>query len=130
MRGNSSPEFFAQLFEKASKAGFEAGSSHTPRRRVHKRFSTQGDYTAWVEDVWMEEEGAFGFAYIEIRPKRSPFTNWLKLNKKARDGNGDFVVIVISDHGNSYEKKLKHAETMASIFRENGINAYSKARLD
>ena len=130
MRKEHSDSFFSELYNHARKVGYAAGKEHEPTPKLFRRFMAHGDFTGSVENEWQASDGALGIAWIVIRPGNCPFGNWLKRNKKGGVGFKNTIHIIISDHAQSYECKIKHAEAMASIFREAGINAYSHSRLD
>lgn len=75
-------------------------------------------------------EGTYGFASVVIKDARKGFAKWLK-NKKigylCYKGGWE---IFAENQDHSYEKAKMYAETFEKILRQNGVECYSKSRLD
>ena len=71
-----------------------------------------------------------GFAWVTVRPGNSRFANWLKKTDKASPAYRGGVQIWVSDYEQSYDRKLAHAQAMARVLSDNGINASASGRLD
>jgi hypothetical protein len=103
-------EQFKALYETACAQGIEAGNNAIPTERV--------------------DGGACGFAWVNVRPGNCSFAKWLVAKGLTRRSYYGRVKIWISDHGQSWERKVAHADAMAKAFRDAGINAYSGSCLD
>jgi len=120
---------FQNLFTEAYIAGQEAGTRQIPRPMQVVEADVFGKPLANAT-VWDEPEGMCGFAWVVIRPATSSFARWLLKNKLARTGYTGGLHIWISDHNQSYERKLAHARAMAKVISDAGFEAYADSRLD
>lgn len=77
-------------------------------------------------------EGACGFAWVNIKPGNSSFARWLVKNNYASKSYYGGVDIWISDHNQSYERKLAHAREMARLIGDTlpKVKACASGRLD
>jgi len=99
----------------AEAAGYNAGASHQPAPMRVYQADIMGNRLS--EDSVIND-GPCGFAWINIKPATKRFAKWLKETGKARtDSYYGGVTIWIRDHNQSYEKKKKHAEAMASYLQ-------------
>lgn len=65
-----------------------------------------------------------GNAWIVITPATTKFARWLKQEGLAeKNGSGSGISHWISGHGQSFDRKMAHANAMAKFLTENGINA-------
>ncbi len=113
------------LYEKAKAAGMAAGVAAIP-----VPMAVSGGVPGEPAKLWVEPEGACGFAWVKIRPGNSPFANWLKKNDIASKAYGGWVDIWIGDFNQSIARKEACARAMAKVLSEGGINAYADSRLD
>lgn len=75
-------------------------------------------------------DGVCGFAWVTIRPGNSRFANFLKQQGLASKAYGGGVQVWINPYNQSMQKKAAHAEAMARVFREAGIDAVAQSRMD
>ena len=76
-------------------------------------------------------DGVCGFAWIEVRPTRSTFANWLRDSERGRyDDYRHCVRISVSGFNQSMEKKEAYAEAFTEVLRNGGIRASSHSRMD
>lgn len=127
------------LMSKAEEAGHEAGTNARPTpMHVVERAHPLGDLLGMSdEDNPITKryppvmDGACGFAWIIVRPGTSRFARWLKETGRGRaDSYYGGVSIWISAYQQSYERKIAHANAMAAVLRDAGINAHASGRLD
>lgn len=91
-------------------------------------FSNEIDYSQPVEVV---EDGACGFAWINVKPGTSAFAKWLKAQGYARkDEYYGGVTVWVSQFNQSVQKKEAYARAVAKVLRDAGIKAYAASRLD
>ncbi len=121
---------WAELLEKANRAGFDAAVACVPRVMVVREENILINNVPVGDKVYYEPDGACGFAWVVIRPGNSPFANWLKKVGKARKHWQSGVCIWISDYNQSMAKKEAHAYAMAKVFAAAGIKAYADSRMD
>lgn len=126
-----SPSAAARLFRKAHVAGIEAGEGTTPAPMVVGEptiwFGSKIDYS---KRTYHEPEGMCGFAWVTIRPGTCSLARQavaLGVGSTAYDGG---VSIWVGDHGQSYDRKMKHAAAYAAVLCEAGIDARANGRLD
>lgn len=115
---------YRSIYEKAQTAGREAGEAVSPIPMIVSGYEDQP-----VVD------GVCGFAWVNIRPGNSSFARWLKKENLARtDSYNGGVTIWISAWGQSYERKMAHAEALAESLKSNpllaGAKIYASGRLD
>jgi len=119
------------LFDAARIAGLAAGNEARPVPMVVGTPTTllgnDIDYSKTTYDV---PEGACGFAWVNISPGNSSIARHAKALGVASRAYGGGVDVWISDHGQSIERKEKHAKAFASVLQDAGIKAYASSRLD
>lgn len=71
-----------------------------------------------------------GFAWVNIKPATIRFARWLKENNYGRTSDRGGVTVWISEHDQSYDRKLAHARGMAEVFEKHGFDASYDGRLD
>jgi len=124
---------FEAAFAKAVYAGLAAGGASKPNPMVICEMSNPlSNSIADVKQMWVENEGACGFAWVNVNPGNSPFANWLKKNGYARKSYAGGVDIWISDFGQSVDRKEACASAMAKVLQmELGMSSiYAASRLD
>lgn len=121
---------YSEQFEKAYELGLIAGNCHKPRAMaiVEADFITGKPLEG--SPVYIEPEGACGFAWVNVKGANKGFGHWLIKKGLARKGYYGGAEIWISAHGQSFERKTRHAEVMAEILRGYGIDCYASGRLD
>ena len=132
LEGAMKDVYFSDLWARAKRAGLAAGNAITPRPMVVGTPTTPfGNDIDMTKPQYYISEGLCGFAWVNVKPGNSRFANWLKRHGHARsDSYYGGVTIWISEHGQSYERKVKHAGVLAAVLREGGIEAHAADRLD
>lgn len=128
---------FKALWNKAKHEGLKAGKIHnpTPMNLIEVGLNDRPLENARQYHV---PEGLCGFAWLIVRKGNSKFANWLKKNQLGnKDSYHGGVRVWISEHGQSYERKCKHAESMQLCLREgldrlgfHDTSVYAYNRLD
>lgn len=120
------------LFVLAHQAGLAAAAKVTPTpMHVVEREHPLDDTSRIVKRYAPVMSGVCGFAWIIVKPGNGSFARHLKSLGLAR--TSDYyggVMVSISDHGQSYEKKSAHAAAFAKVLSEAGIRAMNMDRLD
>lgn len=112
---------YQRIYDNAVVAGRHAGQAHTPTPMIVSGYEDQP-----VMD------GPCGFGWVSIRPGNSAFARWLTKQGYARKAYEGGVHIWISGYGQSYERKVAHAQAMAEVFRTHfpELRIYGTGRLD
>ena len=113
---------FEKLWEQASAAGYAAGDHMMPRPMMVVDDSK--------ERAWIVNDGLCGFAWVNVKGANKGFGRWLIQTGRARRAYYGGAEVWISAHNQSYERKLKHAQVMAYVLKENGVECYASGRLD
>jgi len=80
---------------------------------------------------YVVNDGACGFAWVNVKPGTSKFARYLKTKGIARrDTYYGGVTIWVSQFNQSYEKKMSYARAFANVLNDNNINARAMGRLD
>lgn len=114
---------FETIWNEAIAAGYAAGDHMTPRPMV-----VQDGFTGAVVDY--VTEGLCGFAWVNVKGANKGFGRWLIQTGRAHRAYYGGAEVWISAHNQSYERKLKHAQVMAYVLKENGVECYASGRLD
>jgi hypothetical protein len=113
----------AQLAELAHKAGLQAGEEIIPTPMV----VTNED----LSFVSVVEDGLCGFAWVNIKPARGSFVNYLKsMNVGSVNTYSGGYEIWVSQFGQSYTRKQAYAKAFAEVLRAYDIKAIYGSRLD
>ena len=112
---------FQDIVEKAYEAGIAAGYRARP---IPMYVISQGIPIDRIDD------GACGFAWINVRPANSSFAIWAKKQGLMRPMYGGGVTYWVSVFGQSVDRKAAFAGAYAKVLRENGIEATAGDRLD
>ena len=121
---------FKGLWDKAKKAGIEAGNQAGVTPMVVTERHSPLDDRSPVKKQYFVSEGACGFAWVTVKPANSAFAKWLVRNNHGRVSSEGGVKIWISEHNQSVDRKSAHAYSLAQVLVEAGIRAYSDSRLD
>ena len=120
-KGKTDAPDYDGLWLSAVDAGRIAGNGETP---------TPMDIAGY--DPIMD--GVGGFAWVNFKMKSGlarKFGRWLQDEGHGRkDDYYGGVTIWIGDYGQSMERKAAHAQAMAKVFQEIGIDAYAASRMD
>jgi len=115
-------EAYQELYNKAQANGYAAGDAMTPRAMT----VTDQDGNV-IERV---SEGMCGFASVIVRGANKGFGHWLLKQGLARKSYYGGAEIWISAHGQSYERKVAHAQAMVAVLLAADIAAHTNSRLD
>lgn len=120
-----------KLWHEASAAGYAAGDHMTPRPMlVGHAAGITGNAIDHNKPVHYVSEGLCGFAWVNVKGANKGFGAWLLKTGKARKGYYGGAEIWIHAHNQSYERKMKHAEALAHVLKEAGVECYASGRLD
>ena len=120
-----------KLFREAREAGIAAGNGITPNAMIVGTPTTLlGDDIDYNKRTYYVSEGVCGFAWVVIRPGSSSLARRAVKLGIGYSGYGGGVEISVRDHGQSYERKVRHAIAYADVLRSAGIEASSTSRLD
>lgn len=121
-----------ELFARAQQAGRNAADATVPQPMyVVQRENPFDDSSPIIKRYAPVMSGVCGFAWIIIKPGNGSFARHLKKLGLARSSEYyGGVMVSISDYGQSYEKKMAHANAFAGALQEAGIRAYAMGRLD
>ena len=109
-----------ELLKQAHEAGYAAGLAAAP-----EPMTVVGE-----QEEYYVPDGICGFAWVNIKPARGKLVTYLKkqgIGHKSYYGGYD---IWVSDHNQSYDRKMAHAYAMAEVLKENGVNASPQGRVD
>ena len=114
----------AELAELAHKAGLKAGNKAIPQPMVIVDGETK-------EVIDVVDDGLCGFAWINIKPARGAFVNYLKAREwGSRDEYYGGHTIWVSNFNQSVTRKMAYAKAFAEVLNQYGIKAYAASRLD
>ena len=114
----------AELAEMAHRAGMEAGNNAIPAPMVIVDGETK-------EVIDVVDDGLCGFAWINIKPARGAFVNYLKERKwGSYDSYYGGHSIWVHHFGQSITRKEAYAFAFAKVLLAHGITAYAGSRLD
>lgn len=107
---------FAAAYNEAYAVGYNAGTSHNPTPMRVYQADIGGNRLS--EDVVIDD-GPCGFAWINIKSANKRFCKWLREYGLAdTDSYYGGITIWIGAHGQSYERKQRHAKAMADAIQE------------
>jgi hypothetical protein len=132
---NASPSFTTRqadkLLREAHTAGLLAGNDANPTPMVVGTPTTPlGNDIDPEKTTYYVSEGACGFAWVVIRPGNCSLARQAKKLGIGSTRYGGGTSIWISEHGQSVERKAKHAAAYAKVLRDHGVNASSESRMD
>jgi len=120
-----------RIFAHAHRAGIEAGNAVDPMPMVVGTPTTfLGNDIDYSKKTYYVPEGMCGFAWVVIRPANSSIARHAAKLGIGSSAYGGGMEISVHDHGQSYERKQKHASAYAAVLREYGIEASPHSRLD
>ena len=119
------------LLREARTAGLAAGDAATPTPMVVGTPTTPlGDDIDPDKQTYYVPDGVCGFAWVVIRPGNSSIARAAKKLGIGDSAYGGGMAVWIHDHGQSMERKQRHAAAYADVLRAKGINATSQSRMD
>ncbi len=120
-----------QLLRDAHTAGLLAGNDATPTpMTVGTPTTPLGNQIDYTKRTYYVSEGVCGFAWVVIRPGNCSLARQAVKLGLAHTNYGGGVSVWVNDHGQSLERKQKHAQAYAKVLWEHGINASSESRID
>ncbi len=123
---------YLAAYREANAVGYAAGVAKAPRPMVvGQPTDPLGNDIDFSKTTYFVPDGVCGFAWVNVKPGTSSFAKFLVKRKLGSpDSYYGGVTIWISEHGQSYERKLAHASAMATVLRRYGVKAYASGRLD
>lgn len=118
-----SKEHYA-LVEKAHEAGMAALNAACPTPMI-----VTGGVPGEPPKTWYVDEGACGFAWVEIAGNTA-FGRWAKKSKLATPAYPKGLMFWVYEGGQSIDRKEAYASAFAKVLNEAGIKAYANSRLD
>ena len=131
----ASPKFSMRevksILSEAKMAGIDSGNEAQPTPMIVGTPTTPlGNDIDPNKTTYFVAGGVCGFAWVNIRPGNSSFARpAVKLGVAIKSYYGG-VEIWIDGHGQSLERKTKHANAFAEVLQQHGINAYANSRID
>jgi hypothetical protein len=123
-----------KLWADAKEAGNQALLACVPIPMVVQQHSNMMDDNSKVTKEWVVEDGMCGFAWVTLPYKGTniKFINAIKKFEPDRltKAYGGGYSYWIHEGNQSYTKKMKYAQAMATALNNGGIKAYSGSRLD
>jgi len=111
-----------ELYEQAHQAGMKAGGVSTPAPMILKG----SDGT-----VYFVEDGMCGFAWINIKPARGAFVQYLKsIDAGFPDSTYGGYSVWVSAFEQSIERKEAYAKAFSKVLADYGIKSNVGSRLD
>jgi hypothetical protein len=122
---NQCHNIYVEAYEAGLKAGNEVG---VPKFIVGDAIglSNEIDYSKPTYVL----NGLCGFAWVNIKPARGAFVNYLKSRNVGSKGYYGGYEIWVSEFGQSVDRKQAFATAFAEVLRKYGIEAYGASRLD
>jgi len=117
-------DMWDKVFEEAVAAGKKAAEAVTPTPMAFRNTLTG--------EVFREDGGACGFAWVTVRPARGPFVTWCKKNEKGSKhwNTGWYFWGSHVWGGQSIERKEAGMKAFAEVLKGYGLNATMGSRLD
>ena len=120
-----------RLFANALEAGIKAGNSANPTPMVVGTPTTfLGNDIDYDKKTYYVPDGVCGFAWVVIKPATSSLALRAKQLGLGHKEYGGGYSISVREHGQSLERKEKHARAYAKVLSDAGVNAYSQSRID
>lgn len=119
-----------RLLEKARAHGMQAAASVQPVPMV---IGPDPAFPGCAPSArtYVVEGGVCGFAWVNIKPARGPFVAALKARGVGRpDSYYGGYTIWVTEHGQSMARKEAHAQAMARVLCEAGVQAHAMSRID
>jgi hypothetical protein len=120
------------IYNKAHHAGIQASKKCKPTPMIVGTPTTPfGNDIDTSKTMYYVEGGVCGFAWIEIRPARGKFVQWLKKNDIGGIGYYGGWQISVFIGTQSLERNEAYARAFAQVLRDNGIeSARMNSRID
>lgn len=123
---------FQAIYTEAHNAGQAAATACAPVPMVvgeeTSLFSGKLDRSKPMHYV---ADGVCGFAWVNVKDGRKPFSKWLVKNGHARkDDYRGGVLIWVSDYNQSMQRKEDYAYAFAKVLQSHGIDCYAGSRMD
>tara|TARA_Y100000310_G_C20561624_1_gene753362 strand:- start:396 stop:1040 length:645 start_codon:yes stop_codon:yes gene_type:complete len=120
-----------QLFREAQAAGLEAGNNATPTPMIVGTPTTPFSNDIDPEkNTYFVADGVCGFARVVIKPGNSSLANHAKRLGIGHSNYYGGVGISIHDHGQSLDRKSRHARAYAKVLQAHGVDAMADSRID
>jgi len=123
---------FQTIYDEAHKAGMDALDAMKPVPMiVGDAVGLFGNQIDPSKPTYYVADGVCGFAWVNVRDGRKPFTKWLV--KKGYGRKDDYykgVTVWVRAGNQSMQKKEAYARAMAGVFSKYGIDCYADSRMD
>ena len=127
----SKEKAFYLLCEEADKAGKKAADEKQVVPMVVNQHENMLDDSSPVKKSWLVDQGVCGFAWINVRDGRKPFSRFLKKFGYGRtDSYYGGITIWVGDYGQSLQLKEAYAYAFNSVLHEANIDSYASSRMD
>lgn len=114
---------FEDIYQEAHAAGHAAAMACNPVPMVVCAMS--GNPIETISD------GVCGFAWVNIKDGRKPFSKWLVKNGKAdRDNYRGGVRVWVGDYRQSLDRKSAYAGAFSRVLNSHGIKSMAMSRMD
>ncbi len=135
LKGSDSSEIGYAIEELYARGATGAAKNgRASKKKKHEEFE-ELYAKAWARGAKAANEATgadcCGFAWVHIKPGGSSFARWLKAQGLARrDDYRGGVIIWIREYGQSQLCKWRHAQGMARVFQDAGIDASDMTQAD
>ena len=120
-----------RLYTSAVAAGMRALAACKPEPMVIGSAVGLSNRIDTTQPIYIVDDGACGFAWVNVKPGNSAFAKWLVKNGHARkDSYYGGVTVWVTEGGQSIGKKEAYANVFARVLTDAGIRAYAASRLD
>ena len=120
-----------KIFAEALAAGRVAGEAAEPTPMVVGTPTTLlGNDIDYNKPTYYVADGVCGFAWVVIRPGNSSLARQAVKLDIGSSAYGGGVSIWIRDHGQSLDRKKRHAKAYADVLQGHGVDAYAQSRID
>lgn len=110
---------FANVWKGAQAVGYMAGCDAQPTPMIVGEatsiLSKEIDYS---KPTYYVPDGPCGFAWVIVKPGNCAFANWLRKNDIGHKRYYGGWEVSIREHGQSIERKERHAAAMAEYLRK------------
>jgi len=117
------------IYVEAYEAGLKAGNEVGVQKFIVGDAIGLSDEIDYSKPTYVLN-GLCGFAWVNIKPARGAFVNYLKARGVGSKGYYGGYEIWVSEFGQSVDRKAAFASAFAEVLKKYGIAAYGASRLD